>query len=111
MCAASMAFIEDSGTAKKYKQAIKQENFFAALASANARRRNCKEKKKDDPSLAIGENYINKMFLFFNILFRDVFTYRLTAKNQKILAAEKEGKKLPQLFPHLLFILFLRVKD
>jgi len=27
--------------------------------------RNYKEKKKDDPSLAIGENYINKMFLFF----------------------------------------------
>jgi hypothetical protein len=49
--------------------------FFAALASTNAGRRNCKEKKKDDrnckekkkddPSLAIGENYINKMFLFF----------------------------------------------
>jgi hypothetical protein len=38
--------------------------FFAALASTNAGRRNCKEKKKDDPSLAIGENYINKMFLF-----------------------------------------------
>jgi hypothetical protein len=28
MCAASMAFIEDSGTAKKYRQAIKQENFL-----------------------------------------------------------------------------------
>jgi len=38
----------------------------------------------------------------------DVFTYRLTVKNPKILATEKEGKKLPQLFPHLLFILFLR---
>jgi len=45
-------------------------------ASTNARRRKFKEKKKDDPSLAIGENYINKMFLFFNILFMDVFTYR-----------------------------------
>jgi len=31
---------------------------------ANARRRNDKEEKKDDPSLAIGKNYINKMFLF-----------------------------------------------
>jgi len=38
----------------------------------------------------------------------DVFTYRLTVKNQKDLATEKEGKKLPQLFLHLLFILFLR---
>jgi hypothetical protein len=34
-------------------------------ASTNARRRNYKEKKKDDLSLAIGENYINKMFLSF----------------------------------------------
>ena len=50
---------------KKCRQAIKHENFFAALASTNAGRRNCKEKKKDDLSLAIGENYINKMFLFF----------------------------------------------
>jgi len=89
MCAASMAFIEDSGTAKKYKQAIKQENFFAAPASTNARRRNSKEKKKDDPSLAIGENYINKIFLFFNILFMDVFTYRLTTRKPKILATVK----------------------
>ena len=39
--------------------------FFAVPASTNAGRRNCKEKKKDVPSLAIGENYINKMFLFF----------------------------------------------
>jgi hypothetical protein len=39
--------------------------FFAALASTNAGRQIAKEKKKDDPSLAIGENYINKMFLFF----------------------------------------------
>lgn len=39
--------------------------FFAAPASTNARRRKCKEKKKDDHPLAIGKNYINKMFLFF----------------------------------------------
>jgi len=45
-------------------------------ASTNAGSRNCKEKKKDDLSLAIGENYIKKIFLFFNILFMDVFTYR-----------------------------------
>ena len=50
--------------------------FFAAPASTNAGRRKFKEKKKDNLSLAIGENYINKMFLFFNILFMDVFTYR-----------------------------------
>jgi len=39
-------------------------SFFAALASANARRRKFKEKKKDAPSLAIGENYINKNVSF-----------------------------------------------
>ena len=38
---------------------------FAAPASTNAGRRNYKEKKKDDPSLAIGENYIKKIFLSF----------------------------------------------
>jgi hypothetical protein len=46
------------------------------MASTNVGRRELKEKKKDDPSLAIGENYIKKIFLFFNILFMDVFTYR-----------------------------------
>jgi len=49
--------------------------FFAVPASTNARRRKYQE-KKDDPSLAIGENYIKKIFLFFNILFMNVFTYR-----------------------------------
>jgi len=38
----------------------------------------------------------------------DVFTYRLTVRNPKILATEKEGKKFPQLFLHLLFIFFSR---
>jgi len=50
-------------TVKKCRQTIKHE-FFTAPASTNARRRKYQE-KKDDPSLAIGENYINKMFLFF----------------------------------------------
>jgi hypothetical protein len=49
-----VAFIEDSVTAKKCKPAIKHENFFAALASTNARRRKYQE-KKNDLSLAIGE--------------------------------------------------------
>jgi len=39
--------------------------------------------KKDDPSLAIGENYINKMFPFFNVLFMDVFTYRQPLRIRK----------------------------
>ena len=49
-------------TAKKCRQTIKHE-FFAALASTNAGRRKYQE-KKDDPSLAIGENYIKKIFLY-----------------------------------------------
>ena len=44
--------------------------FFAALASTNARRRKFKEKKKDDPSLAIGENYINKNVSFLPVRVR-----------------------------------------
>ena len=51
-------------TAKKCSKQL-STRFFAAPASTNARRRNCKEKEKDDHPLAIGENYINKMFLFF----------------------------------------------
>jgi len=61
--------------------------------------------KKDDPSLAICENYIKKIFLFFDILFMDVFTYRLTVKNPKILATEKGDKKFPQLFTSFTFYL------
>ncbi len=70
-----MAFIEASAPQKNAGIQLSRR-FFAVPASTNARRRNCKEKKKDDPSLAIGENYIKKIFLFFNILFMDVFTYR-----------------------------------
>ena len=35
----------------------------------------------------------------------DVFTYRLTVRNPKILATENEGKKLPQLFTSFTFYL------
>ena len=35
----------------------------------------------------------------------DVFTYRLTAKNPKILAAEKEGKKTPAIITPFTFYL------
>ena len=59
-----MAFIEDSGTAKKYRQTIKHE-IFCGTGFYKRREKNCKEKKKDGLSLAIGENYINKRFLFF----------------------------------------------
>ena len=91
-------------TAKKAGKQLSMR-FFAALASTNARRRKSKEKKKDDLSLAIGENYINKIFFFFNILFTDVFTYRLTLRNPKDIVTEKGDKKFPLLSFHLFFYL------
>jgi hypothetical protein len=61
--------------------------------------------------LAIGENYINKMFLSFNILFMDVFTYRLTLQNLKDIVTEKGDKKFPLLFLSFIFLsLFYGVK-
>jgi hypothetical protein len=64
-----MAFIEDSVTAKKCRQTIKHKIFLRHWLLQTP------EEKMFLP-LAIGENYIKKIFLFFNILFMDVFTYR-----------------------------------
>ena len=55
--------------------------------------------------LAIGENYIKKIFLFFNILFMDVFTYCLTIRNPKDMVTEKGDKKSPLLFLSIIFYL------
>ena len=63
-------------TAKKCRQTIKHENFLRHWLLQTPGEEIAK-RKKDDPSLAIGENYIKKIFLFFNILFMNVFTYRL----------------------------------
>jgi hypothetical protein len=52
-------------TTKKYKQAIKQENFLRHRLLQTPGEENSKRRKKDDLPLAIGKNYINKMFLFF----------------------------------------------
>jgi hypothetical protein len=70
-----MAFIEDSAPQKKQANNL-STRIFCGTGFYKRQEKNCKEKKKDDLSLAIGENYINKMFLLFNILFMDVFTYR-----------------------------------
>jgi hypothetical protein len=59
-----MAFIEDSAPQKKCRQAIKHENFLRHRLLQTPGEENTR-RKKDDPSLVIGENYINKMFLFF----------------------------------------------
>jgi len=63
------------------------------------------------PSLspAIGKKVSNQKGFFF--LVGDFFSYRANAKNQKDIATEKEDKKFPLFFPHLLFILFLRGED
>ena len=63
---------------------------FCGTGFYKRREKKLQREEKDELSPAIGKNYINKMFLFFNILFMDVFTYRLTAKNPKILPAEKK---------------------
>ena len=51
---------------KNTRQTIKRKIFLRHwLLQTPGEKPQYKEKKKDDPSLAIGENYINKMFLFF----------------------------------------------
>jgi len=64
-------------------------------------------RKKDDPPLAIGENYIKKIFLFFNILFMDVFTYCLTIRNPRDVVTEKGDKKFLLLFLSIIFFISL----
>jgi len=64
------------------------------------------------PSLppAIGKKISDqkKVFSFFVLSF---FSYRANIKNQKDIVTEKEDKKFPLFFSHLLFILFLRGED
>jgi len=67
-----MAFIEDSAPQKNAGIQLSRR-FFAVPASTNAGRRNYKEKKKDDPSLAIGENYINKNVSFLLTFYLRMF--------------------------------------
>jgi len=59
-----MAFIEDLAPQKMTANIIRQE-IFCSTSFYKRREIKYKEKKKDELSLAIGENYINKMFLFF----------------------------------------------
>jgi len=74
MCDIDGVYRRLSAAKNKSKQ-LSMRIFCGTESSINARRRKYQE-KKDDPSLAIGENYIKKIFLFFNISFMDVFTYR-----------------------------------
>jgi len=67
-----MAFIEDSAPQKNAGKQLSRR-FFAAPASANARRRNCKEKKNDELSPAIGKNYINKNVSFLLTFYLGMF--------------------------------------
>jgi len=69
------AFIEDSAPQKITAKIIKHE-IFCGTGFYKRQEKKIQRKEKRYLSLAIGENYINKMFLFFNILFMDVFTYR-----------------------------------
>ena len=59
-----MAFIEDLAP-QKITARILSVGLFCGAGFNKRREKNYKDKKKDDLSPAIGENYINKMFLFF----------------------------------------------
>ncbi len=59
-----MAFIEVSAPQKITAKTL-NVGLFCGTGFNKRREKNRKEKKKDELSPAIGENYINKMFLFF----------------------------------------------
>jgi len=70
-----MAFIEDSAPQKNAGRQLRTR-IFCGTGFCKRQEKKIQRKEKRYLSLAIGENYINKMFLSFNILFMDVFTYR-----------------------------------
>jgi len=72
---ASMAFIEDPAP-QKITARILSVGLFCGTGFCKRQDKKIQRKEKRYLSLTIGENYINKIFLFFNILFIDVFTYR-----------------------------------
>ena len=59
-----MAFIEISAPQKITAKTL-SVGLFCGAGFYKRREINYKEKKKDELSPAIGEDYINKMFLFF----------------------------------------------
>jgi hypothetical protein len=59
-----MAFIEDSAPQKNVGKQL-STRIFCGTGFYKCQEKKIQREKKDDPSLAIGENYINKMFLFF----------------------------------------------
>ena len=65
ICATPGAFIEDP-TPQKITAKILSAGLFCGSSFYKRREKNCKEKKKNDHPLVIGENYINKMFLYFS---------------------------------------------
>jgi len=64
MYATSRAFIEDLVPQKITAKIIKHE-IFCGTGFYKRREIKCQEKKKDEPSPAIGKNYINKNVSFF----------------------------------------------
>jgi len=59
-----MAFIENSAPKKNTGKQL-SIRFFCGTGFYKRREKKLQREEKDDPPLAIGENYINKMFLFF----------------------------------------------
>jgi len=69
------AFIEDSGTAKKCRRAIKHENFLQHWLQQTPGIRKSKEKKKDDLSLAISEKIKSKKRKYILLLFLSLIVF------------------------------------
>ena len=64
-----MAFIEDSAP-QKIRAKISKYEIFCGTGFYKRREINCKEKKKDELSPAIGKNYINKNVSFLPVRVR-----------------------------------------
>jgi len=78
-----MAFIENSAPQKITAKIIKHE-IFCGTGFYKRREKNCKEKKKDELSPAIGKNYINKNVSFLLTFYLYMFL---------LIANRKESEK------------------
>ncbi len=95
-------------TAKKCRQAIKHEIFLRHWLLQTPGEENPKKRKKDAPFLAMGENYIDKIFLFFLYFIYGCFYPSLTIRNPKDIVTEKGDKKSLLLFLSFIFYLSFR---
>ena len=101
------AFIEDSAPQKITAKTL-SVGIFYDTDFYKRQKKKLQREEKEDLSPAIGKKFPSKKVFLFGWRF---FSYRVNAKNQKDIVTEKEDKKFPLFFSHLLFILFLRGED